>query len=81
MSCAVAGFAKIEAGTKITSASQPGEIVFYFGADEALVLVFDPLALAEFLDAAQAALRQAREKQIVMTAEGQGDTAAAGSTY
>ncbi|HWE89234.1 MAG TPA: hypothetical protein VG317_07200 [Pseudonocardiaceae bacterium] len=55
--------------------------MFYFGADEALVLVFDPLALAEFLDAAQAALRQAREKQIVMTAEGQGDTAAAGSTY
>jgi hypothetical protein len=80
MSCTVAGFAKIEAGTTISSASQPDEIVFYVGADDALVLVFDQHSLAEFLDTAQAALRSARDKQIVTTAEGQSDTTAAGST-
>ncbi|HWE91648.1 MAG TPA: hypothetical protein VG317_19460 [Pseudonocardiaceae bacterium] len=80
MSCTVAGFAKIEAGTTITSASQPGEIVFYVGADEALVLVFDQHSLAEFLDTAQAALRQARDKQIDTTADYQRDATTAGST-
>jgi hypothetical protein len=63
MSCSVAGFAKIETGTKINSCSQPGEIVFYFGADEALVLVFDQTSLADFLDIAPGALQLAREKE------------------
>ena len=68
MSCTVAGFAKIEAGTPISSAAQPGEIVFYFGAAEELVLVFDQLSLTEFLEAAPAALRQAREKETAAAA-------------
>jgi hypothetical protein len=63
MSCTVAGFAKIEADTKMTSSSQPGEVVFYFGADESLVLVFDPESLSEFLELAQAALQQAHDKK------------------
>jgi hypothetical protein len=68
MSCSVAGFAKIETGTKITSHSQPGEIVFYFGVDEALVLVFDPASLSEFLEVAPAALQEARDKQVARIA-------------
>ena len=76
MSCSVAGFAKIEAGVTISSAAQPGEIVFYFGAAEELVLVFDQLSLAEFLEAAPVALRQAREKEIAATTGEQRETAA-----
>jgi hypothetical protein len=68
MSCSVAGFAKIETGTKINSSSQPGEIVFYFGADEALVLVFDQASLTEFLDIAPGALQLAQERQTARAA-------------
>jgi hypothetical protein len=66
MSCTVAGFAKIEAGAKITSSAQPGEIVFYVGTDESLVVVFDQDSLGEFLDVGAGALRQSRQKQSLM---------------
>jgi hypothetical protein len=68
MSCTAACFAKVEAGTTITSHAQPGEIVFYFGADESLVLVFDQQSLQEFLAMAPAALQEARDRQHAATA-------------
>ena len=65
MCCTVAGFAQINAGTKITTCSQPKEIAFYFGEDESLVLVFEPDSLAEFMEVAATALKVARQKRTV----------------
>ncbi|HWE91771.1 MAG TPA: hypothetical protein VG317_20075 [Pseudonocardiaceae bacterium] len=63
MSCTAACFAKVDEGTTITSHAMPGEIVFYFGSDESLVLVFDQPSLRQFLEVAPAALRQARDRE------------------
>ncbi|HWE87950.1 MAG TPA: hypothetical protein VG317_00640 [Pseudonocardiaceae bacterium] len=66
MSCHVAGFAKIESGAKITSSAQPDEIIFYFGADDELVQVFDQDSLSEFIAVAEKTLEQARAKSLAV---------------
>lgn len=62
MTCHTSSFAKIEAGTTIKSNAHPDEIIFYVGADEALVMVFDQESLGEFLAVGQKTLLQVRDK-------------------